>query len=376
MSRFINPVPQFFLDDGTVASSGRIKFFVNKDYSTLKDTYSQSNNTVENTNPVKLDGQGRMPPCFGEGLYSVKFYEYDPNEVDGLGALQWTRDDVSISQLTGQFSDWSGVIPYSLGDIVKASNGDYYQSTKNSNSGNNPTLSPVFWSKIVFITEYNENETYDTGDIVSSGGYLYRSNTGGNIGHTPPSAEWDNLTFNNSVAGNFSVGGNLTVVGTINGGTVVKTTDAGVTKTAKKVVQTTRAVTITLAQDPELIVTGLEAATYYKVKAYISWDGNGSTTNGIKLRIAGSSATVISSIYIANTNTSSVNADPTANESGGVPGGFSKLPNFAASTEVILIEAVVLTTLASNIYVEWSQAASVATATRVNVGSNLIVTKL
>src|SRR5690349_14473475 len=145
MSRFVNPVPQFFLDDGTVASSGRMKFFVNNDYSSLKPTYSQSNNTIENANPLILDGQGRMPSCFGDGLYSVKFYAYDPNQPDGLGTLQWTRDNVSLSELTGQFSDWSGVINYSLGDAVKASDGSYYKSIQNSNLGNNPVLSPSFW---------------------------------------------------------------------------------------------------------------------------------------------------------------------------------------------------------------------------------------
>ncbi len=219
MSRFINPVPQFFLNDGSLASSGRMKFFANEDYSTDKETYSQPDNTIPNTNPLILDGSGRMPACFGEGLYSVKFYEYDPNEVDGLGSLQWTRDNVSLSTLTGQFDVWSPIESYDQGDSAKASDGEYYQSLSNGNKGNNPISSPGFWTKIIFITEYNPNVNYAVNKIVSSAGRLYRSNVFPNIGNAPPASQWDNLTFNNSVTGNLTVTGNVTAsIGTFTGG--------------------------------------------------------------------------------------------------------------------------------------------------------------
>lgn len=201
--RFTNPVPQFWLDNGTVASSGKIYFFENKNYSAMKATYSQPDNTTPNTNPVILDGQGRMPSCFGDGLYSVKFYSAD-------GSLQWTRDDVSLSAETGQMELWLPAVRYTINDIVKDSiNGEYYQLYGATSSiGNQPSTSLNLWQKIVFITEHNTNKTYSIDNIVKSGGFLYRSLQNNNT-DTPPSAKWANLTFNDSVAGDFNVGGNL-----------------------------------------------------------------------------------------------------------------------------------------------------------------------
>lgn len=211
--RFTNPVPQFWLDNGELASSGKMYFYENNDYSTAKNTYSRSDNTNANTNPVILDGQGRMPPCFGQGLYSVKFYSAD-------GSLQWTRDDVSLSSESGQMELWVPAIRYAINDIAKdPSDGDYYQLYGAATSiGNQPSTSLNLWQKIVFITEHNTNKTYEINEIVTRTGFIYRSLENNNS-DTPPSAKWGNLTFNNSVAGDLSVGGNLTVTGSATGTT-------------------------------------------------------------------------------------------------------------------------------------------------------------
>ncbi len=192
MSRFINPVPQYWLDDGSIASSGKMVFFENKDYSTKKDTYSQSDNTTENTNPVTLDGQGRMPPCFGDGLYSVKFYAYDNSAIDKLGALQWSRDDVSLSELSGQFNDWSPLFPYRVDDIARGSDGNYYRSLQSGNISNNPIgAAGEFWERIVFITIYNPYRVYQLDEVVMYNGILYRCDESDLTGVTPPSAGWE-----------------------------------------------------------------------------------------------------------------------------------------------------------------------------------------
>ena len=373
MSRFINPVPQFWLNDGSIASSGKMVFFENGDYSTKKDTYSQSDNTVPNTNPVTLDGSGRMPACFGDGLYSVKFYAYDNAAVDKLGTLQWTRDDVSLSELTGQFTTYNPLDTYLIGDIVRASDGEYYRSLVGANIGNDPVSSPVQWEQIVFITLYNANRTYQINDTVISAGLLYRANTANLIGIIPPATEWDNLTFNNTITGNLTVSGTVTAA-SYAGGDLSKTTDSGITLPKYKTGATARGSTTTLAADPDLTSTTL-AATYYSFKAIIHWNGNGSATNGIKIRVGSSSAN-ITQIYIANTNTTSSNLAPTSNESGGIPNGFVKLPNTAGANEVLIIEGFAQTILAGTLYVEWSQAASEATTTRVLAGSHLLITKL
>lgn len=217
MSRFTNPVPQFWLDDGTAASSGRLYFYENKNYSLAKKTYSQPDNTVENTHPVKLDGQGRMPSCFGDGLYSVKFYAANPENPNIDGELQWTRDDVSLSQQTGQFDTWLAVLSYPINSIVKdPSDGEYYKLYGSVLSkGEQPSVTPSKWEKIAFITYFNSvkaaSTKYKNDEIVIYNGKLYASNIDDNSS-TPPSSSWDNISFNNAITGD------LTVSGTIFGG--------------------------------------------------------------------------------------------------------------------------------------------------------------
>lgn len=216
MSRFINPVPQFRLDNDQVASSGRMYFYENKNFSVLKATYSQPNNTIANTNPLILDGQGRVPPCFGEGLYSVRVYAADPENPGVNGEQIWARDDVSLSELTGQFDLWNPAKIYSINDIAKdPSDGLYYQLYGAvTSTGEQPSTSPTKWELVYFLTGYNSNKTYSEDQIVVDGGFIYRSLEDNNSDN-PPSAKWANLTFNDSVAGDFTVGGNLIVGGNI-----------------------------------------------------------------------------------------------------------------------------------------------------------------
>lgn len=215
MSRFTNPVPQFFLDDGSVASFGRMYFYENNNFAVLKDTFSLPDNTVPNTNPLKLTGAGRLPSCHGEGLYSVKFYSANPENPDEDGTLIWSRNDVSLSELAGQFELWSPAETYTINDIAKdPSDGFYYQLYGAPTSkGEQPSTSLTKWEVVYFLTGFNPNKIYGEDDIVVDGGFIYRSLQDDNE-DTPPSAKWANLTFNDSIAGNFSVGGNLTAAGT------------------------------------------------------------------------------------------------------------------------------------------------------------------
>jgi len=196
MSRFTNPVPQFFLDDGTIASSGRMYFYENKNYAALKATYSKPDNTVANTNPLILDGQGRIPACFGEGLYSVKFYAANPENPSADGALQWTRDDVSLSELTGQWELWNAAETYEINDIVKdPTDGGYYKLWGASTSkGEQPSLTLEKWEQIAFLSFYNANRTYSLNETVIYLGKLYSSLADGNV-TAPPSVNWEFLSL-------------------------------------------------------------------------------------------------------------------------------------------------------------------------------------
>ncbi len=204
MKRFINPVPQYFLNNGDLASSGFLHFYENGSTTTRKDTYNAPDGVTKNLNPVPLSGAGRVPSIFGEGLYTVECTDND-------GVQLWLRHDIEFSGTEGQFSDWSAVVSYDLNDIVRYTDGYYYKSDVVSNIGNNPSTATTKWSRIAFIETFNSSKAggYDIGSIVDSGGYLYRSNANDNT-NTPPHATWDNLTFNNSIVGNFSVSATTT----------------------------------------------------------------------------------------------------------------------------------------------------------------------
>lgn len=73
---------QFFDDAGDPLADGWLKFLVSETTSTLKDTYSDSDLLIANSNPVQLDSAGRCPDVFGSGSYRVVSYEY--NSVTGL----------------------------------------------------------------------------------------------------------------------------------------------------------------------------------------------------------------------------------------------------------------------------------------------------
>lgn len=183
MSRFTNPVPQFYLNDGSIASSGKL-FFYENGTTTKKDTWNAPEGApgrAKNTNPVVLDGNGRCPNIFGEGRYTVVFVSSD----DAGNVQQWTRDYVELSVQLGQYSDWSPILTYRINDIVRGSDGNYYRSVFNNNTGSDPVSSASRWERIGFITYWNTNATYGNGDLVVFGDALYRSGEDENQGNQP-----------------------------------------------------------------------------------------------------------------------------------------------------------------------------------------------
>jgi len=279
MSRFTNPVPQFWLDNGTAAASGLIEFYENGNFSAKKDTFADSGLTIKNTNPVNLDGQGRMPPCFGQGLYSVKLYAYDNSAIDKKGALQWSRNDVDMTGGgAGAFDDWSAVVTYALGDAAK-DNGKYYSLYGGATSkGERPSTTPAKWEEIAFLTVFNTNKTYSEDEIVISGGFIYRSLEDNN-NDSPPSAKWGNLTFNDSVAGDFTVGGIMSCV-EIDNDTFANFPEV---KTSFRNSQLA-SVTSTLSIDPSLTLSALPIG-WYDVEVYLQYTTGSNNTNGITVDI-------------------------------------------------------------------------------------------
>jgi hypothetical protein len=189
MPRYINPVPQYHDSQGNILVEGFL-LFEESGTNTKKDIYHDVDLTIAATNPVKLDGAGRTPSLFTEGLYKVTAYK-----DDGLGApgeQQWSRDPVG-DDADGFGSVWGQTSTYALDDVVQGSDGEYYISIIAANKGNDPTTTPSAWSRINLIVDWNTNETYAAKDLVKgSDGSLYYSVIGSNVGNDPTADDGTN----------------------------------------------------------------------------------------------------------------------------------------------------------------------------------------
>jgi len=141
-TRLANPAPQFFYNGTPAAplSGGLMYFYEPGEASTTpKDTFSDNNLSIANSNPVVLSSSGVLPNVFLSGAYRVVLKDKD-------GVQQWSRNSVnSVSEIS--WNDWDSTINYGLGgiNIVYASNGQYYVSIQANNLGNEPSASPLWW---------------------------------------------------------------------------------------------------------------------------------------------------------------------------------------------------------------------------------------
>lgn len=206
--RFIPPSEQYFDNSGNVLSGGLL-YFYDSGTAVAKDTYSDPDGTIANTNPVVLDAAGRTPNIYLDGAYKLIIR-------DSAGVQIEERDPVlAADDTTKGFSAWNAVTTYSVDDIVRASNNLLYISIANSNQNNEPSASATKWTQVRFIRSYNANETYAIGDIVADSiGNVYRSLANSNTGNTPSSspASWTSIVAG-AFSGNVTVGGTLGVTG-------------------------------------------------------------------------------------------------------------------------------------------------------------------
>ncbi len=179
MPRYINPIPQYFTNGGKVLSGGTVEFFKSQTSSPLT-TFADSLLTIPNTNPVVLDAAGRLPNVFFEGSAKIIIKDSAGGEIKEV-------DPVGGENVTGEFELFDLLIIYSINGIVKGSDGKFYISLVDANSGNDPvTPNPTKWSEFRLIGVYNAAASYSIGDVVQeSTGLLWRSLTGSNLGNTP-----------------------------------------------------------------------------------------------------------------------------------------------------------------------------------------------
>ena len=188
MTQRFNPTNQRFFDDnGNVANGYKLRF-KEPSSDTLKDTYTDSSAGTPNSNPVVLDSDGQHTDIWLDGEYKVEFL--NTSDVE-----QWEVDPIGVSTSTSAVNAYSASTTYGVGDVVQASNDEYYMSITASNTGNDPTSTPANWTLLAFQKSWNTNETYDQYDIVKgSDGNLFTSVAGSNSGNDPVADDGTNWT--------------------------------------------------------------------------------------------------------------------------------------------------------------------------------------
>lgn len=186
MPRIIDAFSQFLDDSGDPLVNGWLRFYESGS-TTDKNTYSDSGETIANTNPVQLDGAGRCPNIFGSGTYKIISYK-DSVVTPGTPGEQIQQfDPVGGTVTDSQLSDWDATTVYSVGDI-RNEGGEYYRSITNNNINNTPSTSPTNWELLRFGRVYNANVTYQQYEsCYGSDGALYVSMFDSNIGNDPVS---------------------------------------------------------------------------------------------------------------------------------------------------------------------------------------------
>jgi hypothetical protein len=171
MARFGNLGTQYFTDDNVVLGGGSVTFY-EPGTTTLKATYSDSGQSILNTNPVLLDAAGRLPNVFFSGLAKAVLKDSD-------GEIIQTRDPVGdFSAGDESFSTWSADVSYSVNDVVAGSDGYFYVSRVNSNIANDPISSPTEWKLLV------EQLGFD--GTVNGNVYVVDTSDGQGIGNVAP----------------------------------------------------------------------------------------------------------------------------------------------------------------------------------------------
>ena len=187
MARFGEINAQYFDDAGDPLSSGKI-YFYETGTTTLKDTFSDINQTIANTNPVILTAAGRQPNIFFSG--TAKAILVDKNDVQIL-----VRDPVG--QTASVFGDgWVATKIYSADAVVLGSDGQYYRSLAAGNQNNDPTSTSGYWT-LLYSVEWNAGITYQVGAVVTYNNLQYQSLQNSNLNNNPSSATayWASIAF-------------------------------------------------------------------------------------------------------------------------------------------------------------------------------------
>lgn len=181
---FTDPRPSIKLSDGVTPNAlGKVYFYEpGAGNTTLKSAYTDSSLTVSATNPVVLNGSGQTSGAiYLDGDYRVVI-------KTSAEVTLYDTPSYQASEVDAQFDDWVAYEKYSIGDFARASGGNYYESRKSENIGNDPTISNSYWKR-AFVGPYSEwifDYPYSEGSAVTYNGAGYISQLSGeNVGNTP-----------------------------------------------------------------------------------------------------------------------------------------------------------------------------------------------
>ena len=131
MARLIDALDQIF-DGGSPLANGLLDFYETGGSTVRKTTYADNEETIPNSNPVVIGGDGVVPNVFGSGSYRLILRT-------AAGAQLRQRDPVGGDDFLGFGSEWSLPKTYGLADVVKE-DGEYWESQTGVNTGNKPSL--------------------------------------------------------------------------------------------------------------------------------------------------------------------------------------------------------------------------------------------
>lgn len=99
-----NVITDFRKSDGTMNAGGTLEFFENLTL-TPKDVFNGYNSSTPLANPLQLDAAGFEPGIWlGDGTYRVRCRATAPAFPTTLGAVIWTKDNVSPEVLTAIYN--------------------------------------------------------------------------------------------------------------------------------------------------------------------------------------------------------------------------------------------------------------------------------
>ena len=169
---YTDPKPQQTLNSGALNVGGKLYFYEpGASSTTLKAIYSDPELTIQYSNPITLDSQGRFPLIF------LQDSDYAVRLTDSSDVQIWRVNNYQPPMLENQFDDWDASLTYAVNDYVRYTDGNYYVSLQSANKGRVPPTSTTFWSQGFFLTVWNPTVTYAVDSLVEYQGNFYTSIT-------------------------------------------------------------------------------------------------------------------------------------------------------------------------------------------------------